>query len=419
MLPRLLLLLAHTPPSCPVLTAVDGFVTRFLELLPSELQSRILPWQGLGHVHYARALHVVAEAPYCHARHAHGGRIEVLALPEAVQLLRSTFVAPTLAEAVRWRRAQAWTVAGWAARVASWWQGTPSSSTLILQRKGARAYQQHDELVRALEARGGRVDVFDASGPLSEHIRAFARATVIIGTHGAGMANLVFCTANATVVEIGWDSGLIAAIGEARTAAALRGERVAIELCTSAPRCDKWLMEMDDDYARVALSMGLRYRLVVGVGEYRTNISAPVERVLDAAFSTAATLVQPAGRRERVEVRRVAAKETCPASPTPWSVARQANLTLRDGNARMVRAMRDGNFRIVRANASCAGRVADGRVPPPAMPPPLPPPAVRPPLPPPCERTRGSACLTPHFEIDGGRELLLVLSTRDQVDILV
>lgn len=76
----------------------------------------------------------------------------------------------------------------------------------------------------------------------------FASATIVIGPHGAGLANLVFCRPGTVVVEIGWDSAKV--------------------------------MAMDPMYYRLADALGLEYRLLVGKGSYSGPISVAPEAVL-------------------------------------------------------------------------------------------------------------------------------------------
>eukprot|EP01047_Picozoa_sp_COSAG01_P016887 COSAG01_NODE_879_length_12944_cov_9.811021_2_plen_640_part_00 len=237
--PRLLYLLQHTPQECQIL--VDAamssaqsqvFVNRYVALLSTDEQRRILSWEGHGHVYHAKRVYVANEGPYCLESNPHNGGMSTFFQPDVVSLVRDRFV----------RASQ------------------DRNCAVVIKRTGARRYIEHDDLVQALRANGLRVHEFDASGSLHDHIKIFASATFVIGPHGAGFSNLVFCHQKTTVVEIGWDSS------EGST-----GD-----------------MEMDNMYSRVAASLGLRYRLVIGVGSYSGTISAPPSRVIENVFQPGA-----------------------------------------------------------------------------------------------------------------------------------
>ena len=64
---------------------------------------------------------------------------------------------------------------------------------LVLRRTGTRAIANHDELVAALRRAGLATRVFDAArlpAPRRQ-LAEFARATVVVGAHGAGLTNVV------------------------------------------------------------------------------------------------------------------------------------------------------------------------------------------------------------------------------------
>ncbi len=64
-----------------------------------------------------------------------------------------------------------------------------------------RTVRNEAEVVEALGRRG--FEVVDPGGlPVVEQVRTFAEADVIVGPHGAALANLVFCSPGSTVVEI-------------------------------------------------------------------------------------------------------------------------------------------------------------------------------------------------------------------------
>ena len=213
-LPRLLYLLKHVPHRCPILVAVNNFVQRYLDLLPPYQQKRILAWKGHGTVYSAARVYVANEGPYCHEPNPHNGGMSTFFQPYIMKFPRQVMATHVLVK---------------------------PNSILLMQRTGSRKYLQHDDLMKALQSKNKDVQVFNAEGDLKNHIALFAEAEVVIGPHGAGFSNLIFCRPGTLVVEIGWDG--------------------------------KVGMEMDNMYARVSESLGLEYRLVVGHGTYNGTIS--------------------------------------------------------------------------------------------------------------------------------------------------
>src|SRR5690606_1867518 len=71
---------------------------------------------------------------------------------------------------------------------------------LFVQRRSrSRHLRNEDELLPLMEARGF-VSVDPADLPHAENV--FHEADTIVGVHGAGLANLVFCRPGATVLEL-------------------------------------------------------------------------------------------------------------------------------------------------------------------------------------------------------------------------
>ena len=79
-------------------------------------------------------------------------------------------------------------------------------------------------------------------GPLLEDAVAFRSARVVVGVHGAGMANIVFCSDNVSIVEIGYTTG----------------------------------MPMPEIYFDQARFLGLRYWAVAGRGSYNGQVTVGV-----------------------------------------------------------------------------------------------------------------------------------------------
>lgn len=216
-LPRILFLHRYIPLSCPILFTNSTFVWRYLSLL--QWSRRLVAWNRTDVVEADR-VYVANEAPYCTTRNPHNGGMSTFFQPDVMALVRDVFVEP------------------------SW----PAQRHIVLiQRTGARRYAQHDDLLRILEKTADRVVVFNASGSLTDHIRLFSAAWLVIGPHGAGFSNLIFCRPRTMVIEIGWDG--------------------------------KVDMEMDNMYARVSASLGLDYHLVLGHGQYNDAIHLNAEAV--------------------------------------------------------------------------------------------------------------------------------------------
>jgi capsular polysaccharide biosynthesis protein len=52
------------------------------------------------------------------------------------------------------------------------------------------------------------IEIFDARGHIRDHIALFRRARVIIGSHGAGMMNILWSSPETHVVEVGYTDGM-------------------------------------------------------------------------------------------------------------------------------------------------------------------------------------------------------------------
>lgn len=81
--------------------------------------------------------------------------------------------------------------------------GIGRSRRLLIRREasGRRIALNGDAVAAALEERGFEV-VDSAAMPLAEEAETFRAADVVVGVHGAGLTNLVFCREGATVVEL-------------------------------------------------------------------------------------------------------------------------------------------------------------------------------------------------------------------------
>eukprot|EP00960_Hanusia_phi_P077328 768678-Hanusia_phi.AAC.1 len=176
-LPRLIFLAANLPESCFYLMKVNEFVSRYLSILPANISSRVLAWQGFGHVYFSQNVYVASEGPFCHWRNPHRGGISTWYHYSTLSFVRSFF--------------------------------KPSNCSKL------------DVLIRNHE-----VIVFDGSGTLQKHIDLFHNARTVVGPHGAGFANLVFAKSGTGVIELGWDSKNVMEMDNmfARLSAALKLE---------------------------------------------------------------------------------------------------------------------------------------------------------------------------------------------------
>jgi Glycosyltransferase 61 len=80
--------------------------------------------------------------------------------------------------------------------------GAPGSDRIYVSRRGtSRPLPDEERLETALAQRGFTVLRLEEM-PWADQVSAFQRASVIVAPHGAGLANLVFTPAGATVVEL-------------------------------------------------------------------------------------------------------------------------------------------------------------------------------------------------------------------------
>lgn len=288
LLPRLLFLAEHLPSECPILMAVrengeeeggtTSVATQFLDLLPLEIRERIVPWRGTGHIYGADAVYVANEGPYCAEYNPHNGGMSTFFHRDAVALVRKYYVTSPPETLKLERRQELLQRAPTASREGE--ENADKNIDLLPRRRDRRRhivvikrhegsdrfYAQHDDLMSALRGAttttafpsdetttSSIVEEFTAAGNLSEHIHIFATATHVIGPHGAGFANLVFCAPRTKVVEIGWDGSGV--------------------------------MEMDSMYYTLSNALDLDYRLVIGRGSYVSTISVDVSAVMEAVLN--------------------------------------------------------------------------------------------------------------------------------------
>lgn len=224
-LPKLLYLLETVPAHCKVLVGVTNFTNRFLKEFPPETRQRFMPW--LNDFHRAKEVYTVGEGPYCELQlqnpQYEGAPTHFLS--SVISKVRSTFVPMVIGHAQFTEQQSAERVPLSLKDLS----GNVPIRVLIIKRypklvgkrfEGNRSYKQHDALFAALNSTETaskrfihgtghpvKVKLFDASGGLPSHVNAFNTADIVIGPHGAGFANLVFCRPGTKVVEIGYNSG--------------------------------------------------------------------------------------------------------------------------------------------------------------------------------------------------------------------
>ena len=240
-LPKVLWLLKTLPEDVPVLAPVTTWTLRYYNALAAQgiNTSRIIPFNAVSNsILTAERLYTVIEWPFCRqdGNPNHGG--EPSEFPyEIMSLLRAVIVPQAL-------------------------RFSPAKSILIIDRsEGARAYVRHAQLVDKLNGsqriHGFNIEVFGPSvlnAPLSEHIAMFSRAAVVVGPHGAGFSNLIFCREGTAVIEIGYDSPDV--------------------------------LQLDEMYFQLSLGLHLRYWLVLGQGSYVGTIDAEEDEIISIIYDS-------------------------------------------------------------------------------------------------------------------------------------
>lgn len=110
-------------------------------------------------------------------------------------------------------------------RLAKWMSADVPRDLLFLSRKDSntRVLLNEDELAGALQALGFRTMIAGTMS-VAEQIGAFSRARVVVGSHGAGLTNLMFAPYGALAIEI--TSANIAHMDDFRFIAQQMGQRM-------------------------------------------------------------------------------------------------------------------------------------------------------------------------------------------------
>lgn len=235
-LPRIIWLNSILPPEVKILSAQNPFTHRYVELLERTgvlKPDRLVKWGGMhvfsswNHVYQANHLYWASEWPACNDGNPHNGGTSTYYPKEMLIPVHKAFVPEDIPL-------------------------TERNVILVIQRKrDARRLTNHLQLLFALEQEfpTHQVRVFDASGPLSTHIDQFRKARVVIAPHGAGLANVVFCSPGTTVIELGFDS-------------------------------TKY-MDMDNMYFKVANGLELDYWMIMAHGDYKSPMTVDISEVID------------------------------------------------------------------------------------------------------------------------------------------
>lgn len=234
-LPKVLWLLQELPQHVMVLAPDSPLARRYYDIASKAgfNTSRILPFEvAPKSVLFLQRVYFVGDWPYIHQHDNPNAGGEPTEYPyELMSLLHKTMVPVQI-------------------------QVSPRRTILLIDRgRRSRYLHEHTALIAALRTLYTPMGYFvltfgpeDFDSPLSRHIELFNGASVVIGPHGAGFANIVFCAQGTAVIELGFDGS------------------------------DG--MYMDDMYYQLAIGLHLRYWLVLGKGSYSTNVSVDVSLVL-------------------------------------------------------------------------------------------------------------------------------------------
>ena len=236
-LPRILWLLSVLPERVMILAPRDAWAENYLSLVAENGVNiaRVLPFVNTPNtVAYAERLYTTSEWPYIHQEGNPNAGGEPTEYPfELMSMLHKSLVPIDSSNVTR--------------------------RTILLIDRGSqpRYLIEHSLLLDALNEEfnpmGYAIRSFgpnELSLSLREHSKLFNSAVVILGPHGAGFANMVFCAEQTAVIELGFDG-------------------------TEG-------MSLDDMYYQLALGLHLRYWLILGKGSYLTNISVDVNLVVEA-----------------------------------------------------------------------------------------------------------------------------------------
>jgi hypothetical protein len=193
-LPRLLRLLATAPTTAKVLVAKGGVADLLIDVLVERgivTRARIIPFdKDLRPNHFANIVYRSEAWPYLKDKtnsHFIHDRTDM-------QLVHRVIAADQLSP------------------------NEKKDRVILIKRSDgdARAIVEHSDIVAFITSAINKskvssdlhIEIFDARGHIRDHIALFRRAHVIIGSHGAGMMNILWSSPGTHVVEVGYTDGM-------------------------------------------------------------------------------------------------------------------------------------------------------------------------------------------------------------------
>lgn len=179
-LPKLVYMLEYIPVDVKFLMSVTDYTKKFVQLL--NISHRVVPW-GKRFVYFAEDVYFSNVSPFIKSKDPHkGGKTFIFPYSHFVLLKKRLSLSTDRIE----------------------------SGPIVVIKRGVgqpRSIIEADQLNTELQAVfGSRIAIFNASGTLESHIELFNSASLIIGPHGAGFSNIIYCRERTPIVEIGYDS---------------------------------------------------------------------------------------------------------------------------------------------------------------------------------------------------------------------
>ena len=186
-LPKLVYMLETVPDDVKFLLDVSPFTRQYLQLLGLN-ESRVIPYKKNAHVvHFAKEVYFSNTAPFIHSIDPHKGGKTFLFPREVFEMVRKRII-PALPPAP---------------------PDMPDEIVVMIKRnKHARNLTNFEKLYAAIADKVGleKMRVFEGTETVAEALRLFHSATLVVGVHGAGFANVAFCQEGTQIIEIGYDS---------------------------------------------------------------------------------------------------------------------------------------------------------------------------------------------------------------------
>ena len=249
-LPRLVWLLEVLPQDVPILVSRTSFVDKFLHYLESigklTNMDRIIPYDSKKIYYAKQGVYFANEYPYCNSNPSpHKGGTTSYFPKSMLNRVRTVFTERLLPSKTEIKE---------------------RNVILVMKRKqgSIRSIMNHNELISALEkmiqGTNDIIKIFDTpSTKLQDDITLFQSAKIVIGPHGAGFANILWCQPQTTIIEVGyntWHGSLKDGRGSGES------------------------MSLDHMYYFVANGLSLDYWLLLGQGSYNTPMKVNVNDVI-------------------------------------------------------------------------------------------------------------------------------------------